>query len=156
MRTAREALRFVEKHGVVLESAHGPAPSLAEAIAGEAIRGSWWGHRKGNQIYMLTMAVRDSPDVLVCRLVGGKITFVHRRVWPALVKMADSIAGSRLAAIHEEHVAGRAHRVVRIEYPRWVPGETKALARRMSEDEAREMLGSIATIESRKTKETMP
>jgi len=41
--TPRKALAFVRKHGVVLESAQGPVPSLARAIAGERIRGSWWG-----------------------------------------------------------------------------------------------------------------
>jgi hypothetical protein len=36
--------------------------------------GSWWGHAKGHEIFWLTRAVRDSGDVLVCRLVGGKVT----------------------------------------------------------------------------------
>ena len=35
---------FVERHGVVLASARGPVPNVAEAVAGEPIRGSWWGH----------------------------------------------------------------------------------------------------------------
>jgi len=37
----REAVEFVKRHGVVLQAARGPAPSLAEAIAGGPIRGSW-------------------------------------------------------------------------------------------------------------------
>ena len=41
-KTVREALAFVERHGAVLLSARGAAPSLAEWIAGEPIRGSWW------------------------------------------------------------------------------------------------------------------
>jgi hypothetical protein len=66
------ALAFVRKHGVVLMSARGPAPSLAEAIAGEPIRGSWWGHPMSHRMYAIFEAVRDSREVLVCRLVGGK------------------------------------------------------------------------------------
>jgi hypothetical protein len=37
----KEAIAFVKRHGIVLESARGPVPSLAEAVAGEPIRGSW-------------------------------------------------------------------------------------------------------------------
>jgi hypothetical protein len=37
--TSRQALAFIRKHGVVLESARGPVPSLAEVIAREPLRG---------------------------------------------------------------------------------------------------------------------
>jgi hypothetical protein len=71
-----DPIRFVETHGVVLEAGHGVRPNLAEAIAGEPIRGSWWGHKKGRAIFRATRTVRDCDQVLVCRLVGGKITYV--------------------------------------------------------------------------------
>jgi hypothetical protein len=58
--TAREALAFIRKRGVVLESARGPVPSLAQVIAGETIRGSWWSHPKSPEIFAVTRAVRDS------------------------------------------------------------------------------------------------
>ena len=45
--SAKKALAFVKKHGVVLVSAGGPAPKLVDFIAGEAVKGSWWGHQKG-------------------------------------------------------------------------------------------------------------
>ena len=86
--TPQTALAFVRRHGVVLEGARGPVPNLAETVAGHHIRGSWWGHANGHQIFWLTRTVRNSRDVLVCRLVGGKITYVHRRIWPALVRLA--------------------------------------------------------------------
>src|SRR5204863_3540029 len=86
--TTEQALAFIESHGVVLESSRGPVPNVAMAIAGEPIRGSWWGHPEGHAIYRLTRAVRAAPEVLVCRLVDGKVTYVHRRLWPALVRMA--------------------------------------------------------------------
>ena len=81
MRTADEAIEFVKEHGVVLEAARGPVPSLVEAIIGASVRGSWWGHHRAHEIFQLTRAMRSSPDVLVCRLVDGKITYVHRRLW---------------------------------------------------------------------------
>ena len=36
-----DGIAFVRKHGVVLASAKGPVPNLADAVAGEKIRGSW-------------------------------------------------------------------------------------------------------------------
>jgi hypothetical protein len=94
--TKAEALTFVHTHGVALESATGPMPSLAAAIAGGSIRGSWWGHARSHEIFRLTRAVRDCPDVLVCRIVDGKITYVHRRVWPALVCVSERFPASTL------------------------------------------------------------
>jgi len=49
--TDKQALAFVKRHGIVLQAARGPVPSLAEAIAGGPIRGSWWGHPKGREIF---------------------------------------------------------------------------------------------------------
>jgi hypothetical protein len=37
-----------------------------------------------------------AADVLVCRLVAGKITYVHRRLWPAVHRLA--LAGASPAA----------------------------------------------------------
>ena len=123
---------FVRKHGVVLMSARGPVPSLAEAIAGGPIRGSWWGHPMSRHMYQVFEAVRDSKSVLVCRLAGGKVTFVHRRLWPALVRLAGRLPRRGLAAIREEHTARGAHRTVVTPFPRWVPKAVLARARRLS------------------------
>ncbi len=39
-----------------------------------------WSHPRSLEIYAATRVVRDSPDVLVCRLLAGKATFVHWRL----------------------------------------------------------------------------
>jgi hypothetical protein len=145
VKTKKEALDFVKRHGAVLESAKGTIPSLAQAIAGEPIRGSWWGHPKGNQIYMLLNDVSDSPDVMRCRLVDGKITLVHRRLWPALVKMASAFDLDRLSAVREEHTATGAHRMTTIKFPDWVSDDVHADAKCISVAEAEEQLGSLMT-----------
>src|SRR6202011_1892928 len=115
--TPKDAIAFVQLHGVVLESARGPVPNLAEAVAGERIRGGWWGHSKGRKIFAATRAVRKSPDVLVCRLLGGKVTFIHRRLWPAVVRLADRLDKDLLAALREVHTASGSHRVVETPFP---------------------------------------
>ena len=89
--TAREAIAVVKANGIVLESAHGPTANLAELITGEPIRGSWWGHRMASQIFRCSRAVRASKEILVCRLLEGKGTYVHRRLWPALMTLPQSL-----------------------------------------------------------------
>ena len=39
--TSKDAVAFVQSHGIVLEGARGPVPILAEAVAGERIQGGW-------------------------------------------------------------------------------------------------------------------
>jgi len=134
--TARDALTFVRKHGIVLESAHGPVPNLAEAVAGAPIRGSWWGHRKGHEIFRLTRAVRASPEVLVCRLVDGMITYVHRRMWPALVRLSDRFERKDLAAVHEMHMRRGHHEARVIAFGRWLPARVKRQAHKLTEAKA--------------------
>jgi hypothetical protein len=135
-----EGLAFVERHGIVLQAARGPVPSLAEAIAGGPIRGSWWGHPKGHEIFHVAEAVSGSPDVLVCRLVDDKVTYVHRRLWPALVKLAPRLPRARLARVWEEHTRTGAHRARRIAFPRWVPGEILESAEGLSTADAETLL----------------
>jgi hypothetical protein len=130
--TPRAALAFVRRHGMVLEAGRGPVPNLAEAIAGAPLRGSWWGHSKGGLIFRITRAVREHRDILVCRLVGGKITYVHRRLWPALVRLSSRLDKQRLAAIREEHTTSGAHRVVTVSFQRWVPPEVRAASGRLT------------------------
>ena len=126
----------MREHGVVLQSARGPIPNLAEYVAGEPIRGSWWGHRSGHAIYTVLNQVRDSPEVVALRLFNGKITLVHKRVWPALVRVADRFPAARLAAIEEEHTASGAHMTFDIPFPEWVPPEDVAAAAKLTTEEA--------------------
>jgi hypothetical protein len=139
----RQALAFVRRHGVVLQAARGPVPSLAEAVAGEPIRGSWWAHPKSHEIFGAAEAASESPDVLVCKLVEGRITYVHRRLWPALVKLAASFERGRLAKVWDEHTPSGAHRSRRLAFPRWVPPEVARQARALPVAEARRLLARV-------------
>jgi len=134
--TSRRALAFIRKHGVVLEAGRGPVPSLAEAIAGEPIRGSWWSHPKSQEIFAVTRAVRDSEDVLVCRLIKGKVTFVHRRLWPALVRAAGRLPSARLSQVREVHTSSGRHVTKEVPFPDWVPSSVRAASRKLSQESA--------------------
>lgn len=135
-----DPLRWVCEQGVVLQSARGPLPNLAEQIAGEPIRGSWWGHSAGREIFAVLTRVLDSRDVIATRLVNGKVTLVHRRVWPALVRVADRFPTVRLAAVHELHTATGAHETIEVPFPEWIPAEDLAAAALLTVDEALALL----------------
>jgi len=135
--TPKQALAFVRRHGVVLEAAHGRAPSLAEAIAGEALQGSWWAHPKSREIFAVTRATRDSDEILVCRLIDGKVTFVHRRLWPALVRAADWLPSDRLSQVRDVHTKSGRHVTEEVPFPKWVPSDVRAAARKLSAEAAR-------------------
>ncbi len=139
--TPEEAITFVASHGVVLESARGPVPSLAATVAGEELRGSWWGHPKGEEIFLLRRAVRASAEVLVCRLVNGKVTYVHRRLWPALARLAVEIEPHRIAAIREVHTEKGRHEVRETPFREWLPKEMAEAGRALSREAARDQLG---------------
>ena len=141
--TSRAALALVNRHGIVFESAHGAVPTFSDAVAGERIRGAWWGHRAGHMIFAATRSVRAHPDVLVCRVADGKVTYVHKRLWPALVRLASAFPRDRLAAIKEVHTPGGAHRVDLTPFPQWVPAAVRAAATEMSVEDAERALAPI-------------
>jgi hypothetical protein len=131
-----EPMAALREHGMLLESARGPLPNVAELIAGEPIRGSWWSHHASHAIFAAINRLADSPDVVRTRLVNGKVTLIHRRLWPALVRLADRLPVERLAAIDEEHGASGAHRVEERPFPSWVPDDVAQVAGDLSDDEA--------------------
>lgn len=57
-------------------------------MAGEPVRGSWWAHPKSHAIFAALTALTRHPDAIAIPLVAGKVTFVHRRLWPALSAVA--------------------------------------------------------------------
>jgi hypothetical protein len=124
------------ERGMLLESARGPLPNVAEMVAGEPIQGSWWGHPKGHAIFAALNSLAESPDVVRTRLVNGKVTLIHRRLWPALARVGDRFPLERLAAIKEEHTASGAHRVREQPFPQWIPQESLDAADNLSEEEA--------------------
>ena len=129
-------MAVLSERGVLLESARGPIPKLAQLIAGEPIAGSWWAHPESHAIFAAINKLADSPDVVRLRLVNSKITLVHRRVWPALVRVSDRIPPARLASIEEQHTASGAHRKIETPFPDWVPAEAFEAAALLTDAQA--------------------
>jgi len=137
----QQALAFVEQHGVVLASARGKVPTLTEAIVGAPIKGSWWGHPEGKRIFAVLSEVQEHEDILVCRLHAGKLTLVHRRLWPALAALAGELPASALARVRQVHAAAGKHVNEEMPFPQWLPPDAAAEAASMDPDRARAALG---------------
>jgi len=133
---AEEALAFVRDHGVVLVAAKGSVPNLVEAIAGHPIKGSWWAHPDGKRIFTILGAVTESEEVLVCRLIRGKVTLVHERLWPSLVRVANRLAPGQIARVREEHTPSGRHVTHETPFPEWVPATVSRDAQAVDEQAA--------------------
>jgi hypothetical protein len=152
--TPRQALAFVKRHGVVLQAARGAVPSFAEFITGGPIKGSWWAHPKGHAIFALAEHVSESSDVLVCKLVDNKVTYVHRRLWPALVKLAARFPAVPLAKVWDEHTASGAHKSCSTPFPDWVPADIAREAETLSQTDAEKLLAACLAMGGQKTRRT--
>jgi len=135
-------VRLIEKHGVMLASARGPVLNVAESVAGEPIVGGWWAHPKGKAIFAALSEVDDSNDVRCFKLIDGKVTFVHRRIWPALVRLCrDGLIGAGvLGCVQQEHMRTGEHRNFVLPFPEWVDDATAAAAGKLDADAARALV----------------
>jgi hypothetical protein len=141
--TPEQAVAFVQLHGVVLESANGPVPSLVQAILGVKIKGNWWAHPRGMEIFQLTRAVRASDQILVCLLIADKVTLVHQRIWPALIRCAEHFRPDQISQIIEEHTSSGNHISRSIPFPEWVPPHIAIQASSLAEEIALNSLNSV-------------
>ena len=62
--------------------------NVVRIVSGETLRGSWWSHRDAHRIFAVLESLEVHPDLVATKLVAGKVTFVHRHLWPALLGVA--------------------------------------------------------------------
>ncbi len=96
----KDLLVVLDRDGLLLLS-DVSLPSLVSLVVGGPIGGSWWGHPRGGDIYRLYNQLADAPSVLTVKLVSGKVTFVHRRLWPAVVAVGQSRESWQLDGLSE-------------------------------------------------------
>ncbi len=128
----RQAMDFIRYHGVILQSAKGLEPTLVAKIVGGAIRGSWWGHPRSHEIYALLQKIDQSKVVLSCPLANDKITYVHRRLWPAFVRMARKFPAHALDKAVQVHLPSGRHQRQDVPFPDWVPETVMDAAGKLS------------------------
>jgi hypothetical protein len=84
-----DVLELLRKLGVILETDRA-FPSLTGMMVGDPIRGSWWSHPMANDIYMLSQRLIHHPDAVFLKLLSGKTSYVHRRLWPELIAIGTA------------------------------------------------------------------
>jgi hypothetical protein len=77
-------------------------PSAVGLITGESLAGSWWSHPRGDEIFEAVGMIAAHPDVLACKLYGGKVTFVHRTLWPAVLAVGQAGEPWQTASLSSE------------------------------------------------------
>ena len=95
---SRRVLAQLKRHGLLLLNDKA-LPNLCALVVRERVRGSWWAHPQAQEIFDVYDALEDHPDVLISKLVSGKVTYVHRQFWPhvAAIGRARAIPGRSMA-----------------------------------------------------------
>jgi len=87
--TVDDVADYLGRLGVLLETDRA-FPSITGIVVREPIKGSWWAHPRANEIYLLSQRLIGHPDVIFLKLVSGKTTYVHRRLWPELIAIGTA------------------------------------------------------------------
>lgn len=82
-------VKALKEFGLLLET-DAKLQSVSGLIAGEPMRGSWWAHPRAHEIFAVLQAVADHKQVLITRLVSGKVTFAHRKLWPDILSIGQA------------------------------------------------------------------
>lgn len=98
LKTADQALKLVRRCRVIsLMPVVAEIPSLVGEIVGGPIRGSWWGHPKAAAIFNISSVLDDSPEILTTKLLAGRVSFVHRALWPSIYRVVSDRSWRRAA-----------------------------------------------------------
>ncbi len=77
----------LETHGLLLVSGS-EIPNVRRLVTNQVLKGSWWKDPDANSIFAVNEMLEQHPDVVITKLVSGKVTFVHRSLWPQLFAVA--------------------------------------------------------------------
>jgi hypothetical protein len=84
-----DVVDYLGRLGVLLETDR-TFPSITGIMVREPIKGSWWSHPMANEIYLLSQRLVQHPDTIFLKLLSGKTTYVHRRLWPELIAIGTA------------------------------------------------------------------
>ena len=87
--SVRRVLAELRVRGILLQS-DPKLPSVASIVVGESIAGSWWSRPEANAVYWVLEGLEQQPDLIQAKLVNGKVTLIHRDLWPSLFAVAMS------------------------------------------------------------------
>ena len=87
--TGRSLAVALEEYGLLLLQDK-TLPSVVGIITEERVAGSWWLHPRSQEIFRRLGELEAAGDVVATKLISGKVTFVHRRLWPALAGVGSA------------------------------------------------------------------
>ena len=130
IRSLDDALALLEQQRLLPMTSVPPLKCLVDEIAGERVKGSWWSHKAGKAIFNIASELDDHRDVVSVKLLAGKVTFVHRALWPSLLRVVTDPAWRKRAVtnkqakvllVHsrQEHTASGKHVTVDEEWGAW-------------------------------------
>jgi hypothetical protein len=93
--TLQRIEREFERIGLLLQH-DAELPSFTTLVAGEPIAGSWWSHPLAHPIYELLQTFTARSGGLHTKLIDGKVTHVHRRLWPAFLVRVQHLDPARV------------------------------------------------------------
>jgi hypothetical protein len=94
-RTLERIEREFERIGLLMRH-DAELPSFTALATGAPIAGSWWADPRCHEIYDLLQEFAAGAGTLSAKIINGKITYVHARLWPALLTIAQNPAPERL------------------------------------------------------------
>jgi hypothetical protein len=79
----------LEEIGLLLVSGS-EIPDVRGLITRRSSKGSWWADEAAHEIFAVNELLEDHADVTITKLISGKVTFVHRRLWRKLFAVATA------------------------------------------------------------------
>jgi hypothetical protein len=99
--SSRTVLGKLQQVGLLLLSDKA-LPNVVALVGGPQVKGSWWGHERGHEIFRELGRLEAHPDSLTTRLVSGKVTYLHRRLWPDFLSVATASKGWQTKGLSSE------------------------------------------------------
>ncbi|MEK6775129.1 MAG: hypothetical protein AABY64_14405 [Bdellovibrionota bacterium] len=80
-------------------------PNIISKIIGDKISGSWWGHPLANPIYNGLVWLEHNRNVLIVKLLDGKVTYVHESLFSDFYSVVSKTRDWQLAKLKSDELS---------------------------------------------------
>lgn len=99
--TLDDLVRRLQEFDLLLSS-DSKFPSVSDLVIGPGVNGPWWSHPNAHEMYRLVCELSSHPDVLTAKLISGKVTLIHRSMWPAVFAIGTAREPWQMSALTKE------------------------------------------------------
>lgn len=89
MADIKDVLDRIDSTGLLLQQDK-TRENVVRIVTGETLSTSWWNHPKAGFVFSILESVAKHPDITLSKLIQGKVTFIHRRLWPSIYTVGSS------------------------------------------------------------------